>query len=205
MNLDPPSAPGHFPGESMYSFFDGASLKVAKNLIHTTGVRESLALFMEKNIPNTASEELLKIVLALNACNLNQTMKEEFVERAIGPLDRQDIVDDYVVEILREQDWIAIQDGAERMDKGLEILDMAEKLQIHWINEDDTNGPGPRYYCVKDVLRRLGNDRNFELHDALFEFIYLQHKQFIDYFRQLLEPAPAKDENREIPGERNWS
>jgi len=178
----------------MYSFFEGASLKVAKNLIRVTGVRESLSLFMEKNISNTASEELLKIVLALNACNLNQTMKEDFVAKEISDLDRQDIVDDYVVENLREQDWIPIKDGGERMDKGMEILDVAEKLQVHWINEEDTNGPGPRYYCVKDVLRRLGNEKNFDLHDSLFEFIYLQHKQFIDYFRQLLDPEPMEEE-----------
>ncbi len=175
----------------MFIFFEGASLKIAKNLIKITGMKECLLLFKEKNIVNVEKEDLLKQLLGLNTCNLMQTMKVYFADKSLDEDDRLDIIDDYVVENLRLQDWITIQDGAERMEKCQEILGIAEMLQLYWKDEKEkeAQGPGPRYYCVKDVLRHLGNEQNKELHDALFEFVYVQHKQFIYYFRSLMDPV----------------
>lgn len=172
----------------MYFLFEGASLKIAKNLIRVTGIQETLKLFREKNISNVGMEELLIQVLALNACNLIQTMKEDFVNKEVDSEDQQDITDDYTVENLRMLSLINVKDGADLMEKCQDILGIAEKLRVYWTSEDDPKGPGPRYYCVKDVLRRLGNEKNVELHDALFEFMYTQHKHFIHYFRTLLDP-----------------
>jgi|ERR1035441_8210546 hypothetical protein len=185
----------------MFSLFEGASLKIAKNLIKVTGFQESLALFQEKNLSSVGKDELLTQVLALNACNLLQTMKENFVDQEFDPEDRQDIVEDYVVENLRLQKWIVLNDGGVLMDKCQEILGISEKFRAHWMGEEDQTGPGPRYYCVKETLRKLGNEMNYALHDALFEFIYLQHKHFIHYFRTLLEPL----ENPAEPVPEVWS
>ncbi len=170
----------------MFTFFEGASLKVAKSLIQVTGLRESAALFKEIQISNVERDELLNLVLALNACNLAQTMKEDFIANEIDVFDSQDIVDDYVVENLRSPEWIMIRDGAERMELCLKIMGIVEELQIHWISHEDPKGPGPRYFCVTDLLRRLGSEKNTSLHDALFEFMYRQHTAFIKYFRVLL-------------------
>jgi hypothetical protein len=172
----------------MYFLFDGASLKIAKNLIRVTGVQETLKLFREKNISNVGIEELFTQVLALNACNLIQTMKEDFINKEIDSEDQQDITDDYTVENLRMLGLIDIRDGADLMERCQDILDIAEKLRVYWTSKDEPKGPGPRYYCVKDVLRRLGNENNFELYDVLFEFMYTQHKHFIHYFKTLLDP-----------------
>jgi len=173
----------------MFWLFEGASLKIAKNLIKVTGVQGTLSLFYQKNLSNIAPEEALKLILALNACNLMQTMREDFINKEIDPEDRQDIVDDYVVENIRQLTAIVARDGAERMDKCMEIMEVSEKLRAHWMGEEDHTGPGPRYYAVKDILRRLGNEANHDLHDALFEFMYTQHRHFIHYFKNLLEPA----------------
>src|SRR5581483_8170793 len=119
-----------------------ASLKIAKNLIKVTGVQESIVLFQEKNLSNVGRQELHRQVLALNACNLFQTMKEDFIDREIDAEDRQDIVDDYVVENLRLQKAIPYQDGAQLMDLCLEVQTLAERYRIHWIEErEEAGGP----------------------------------------------------------------
>jgi hypothetical protein len=190
----------------MFSLFEGASLKIAKNLIKVTGVQETFRLIQEKNLTTVGAPELLEQILALNACNLFQTMKEDFIEQQIDSEDRQDIVEDYIVENLRLQTAVPYRDGGHLMDLCLEVEALAEKYKVHWIEErEEASGPGPRYYCVKDLLRRLGNEKNFELHDALFEFVYLQHKHFIHYFKTLLEPiepspAPAPEESTGTSG-----
>lgn len=181
----------------MFTFFKGASLKIARNLIEITRLKDSFALFKEKDISLTGPSELIKLVLALNACNLIATMEEEFVAREISPEDRQDTVDDYVYEGLRVQSWVTFADGAQHMDLCMGILEVAGKLRSHW-EKGDPNGPGPRYYCVKDVLRRLGNEGNHDLQDALFEFTFTQHNEFIKYFHQLLTPtSPEEVQKRE--------
>jgi hypothetical protein len=183
----------------MFWLFEGASLKIAKNLIKVTGVQNTLTLFYQKNLSNVAPEDALKLILALNSCNLMQTMREDFINKEIDPEDRQDIVEDYVVENIRQLAVIQARDGAERMDKCMEIMDVSEKLRSHWMGEEDHTGPGPRYYAVKDVLRRLGNETNHDLHDALFEFVYTQHRHFIHYFKNLLEPSEGPLATNELP------
>jgi|SRR5581483_5664893 len=168
---------------------EGDSLEIARKLIHKTGLDESLAIFEGKNQSKEISpNDMLNWVLALSTCNLLQTMKVDFVGRELDPDDLQDIVDDYVVESLRRQNLLKLRDGAELMEKCEGILSSVGELEAHWASGEDPKGPGPRYYCVKDVLKRLGNTLNYDLHDALFEFMYLQHKYYIDFFRELLKP-----------------
>ncbi|HJT24069.1 MAG TPA: hypothetical protein VJ873_05800, partial [bacterium] len=85
---------------------------------------------------------------------------------------------------------VPLQDGADLMEKCQEILSVAEGLQVFWDGPEESKGPGPRYFCVKEVLSRLGDASNYDLRDAFFEFTYLQHKYFIDFFRELLKPKP---------------
>lgn len=171
----------------------GDSLRIAKDLIEKTGLQDSLILLKSvKRAQVVPPAELLKLLVALSACNLVQTMQEENIEKNLMPEDQLDVVDDYVVETLRRQGIMVLEDGAQIMEKCVEILYIVGELEIFWRNDDDPKGPGPRYYCVKEVLRRLGNEENFPLRDSLFEFMYLQHKYFIDYFVNLI--------NREKPG-----
>jgi hypothetical protein len=168
----------------------GDSLHVAKELIEHTGLQDSLILLESvKRSHTVSSDELLKLLLALSACNLVQTMKEDVIHREVLPDDQMDITDDYVAESLRRQNIMKMSDGAELMEKCVEILYLVGELEIFWRNDDDPMGPGPRYYCVKEVLRRLGNEENYPLRDSLFEFMYLQHKNFIDYFAKRLKQA----------------
>ncbi len=171
----------------MFAFFPGASFKIARNLIKVTGLKESLAVFQKNNFSNIGDAEVLKILIAVDACNLLQTMKEEFISHEISEDDLQDTVEDYVVENLKDQTVIACRDGADRMDQCQEILGIAAKFQDYW-HREDTKDPGPRFYCVKELLRRLNCQANTPIHDAFFEFVYEQHNRFNRYFRILLEP-----------------
>lgn len=175
----------------MFRFFPGASLKFALQLIQVTRVQESMALIQEKNLSQVAPEILFELTLALNVCNLSQTMNEEFIKKEVDSEDREDIVDDYVVQNLRFQNWIAIRDGAERMERCQKILVIAEKLGENWSKKDEPGGPGPRFYCVKDLLRRLGNEKNLVLQNELLNFVNLYHKHFQHFFKVLLEPFQA--------------
>ena len=177
----------------MFSLFEGASLKIAKNLIQVTGVQEALTLFCQKKLPHMPPEEAMELILALNACNLMQTMREDFIDHEIGPEDRQDIVEDFVVENIRRSSLFKAGDGAERMEKCLAIMEISERLRAHWLGEEDHTGPGPRYYAVKDILRRLNSEENHDLHDALFEFVQSQCEHFIQYFKDLLDKPGAPD------------
>jgi hypothetical protein len=173
---------------------NGDSLRIAKELIEKTGLQDSLILLESvKRSQTVPPGELLKLLLALSACNLVQTMQEEFIEKNLMPDDQLDIVDDYVVETLRRQRILVLEDGAQIMERCVDILYIVGELEIFWRNDDDPKGPGPRYYCVKEVLRRLGNEDNFSLRDTLFEFMYLQHKYFIDYFIKLLHLPKAEE------------
>ncbi len=175
----------------MFILKKNESLDISKKLVQNTGLKESLDLLKEKNHAGAVEPaELLRQILGLSACNLVRTMKESFIAREIMGEDQQDIIDDYVVESLRHQSLVGLKDGAERMDWCQEILSVAEGLQVFWDKTEDSKGPGPRYFCVKEVLSRLGDSLNYELRDAFFEFTYLQHKYFIDFFRALLKPPP---------------
>ncbi len=176
----------------MFSLFDGASQKIAKNLIMITGLKRSLAIYQEHNLSEIPADEVLMLLIGLDTCNLLQTVKEEFIAKEIKEEDLQDIVDDYVVEYLKQQETIVIQDGADRMTRCEEVMTIASKFQENWTQEDRKD-PGPRFYCVKELLRLLGNEKNTPIHDTLFEFIYEQHNQFIRYFRTLLEPFPSDE------------
>jgi hypothetical protein len=177
----------------MFTLNPHESLEIAKKLIQNTGLEASLAILREKyHIRDVGPEEMLKLVLALSTCNLVRTMKSEFIAQEIPEEDQQDIIDDYVVESLRRQVLLELKDGADKMEKCEAVLGVAKELQAFWNNTDDPKGPGPRYYCVKEVLRRLGDTMNYDLHDALFEFMYLQHKHYIDFFREFLKtPRPS--------------
>jgi hypothetical protein len=176
----------------MFTLFEGASQKIARNLIMITGLRRSLAIYQQNNLSDIPNDEVLMLLIGMDTCNLIQTLKEEFITKEISQEDIQDIVDDYVVEYLKQQDSIVIQDGADRMNRCQEALAIAVKFQENWTREDRKD-PGPRFYCVKELLRLLGNEENKPIHDTLFEFIYEQHNQFIRYFRTLLEPFPPDD------------
>lgn len=165
------------------------SLERAKKLIQAGSLEEHLDFFKKKGGSIKAPpSEILKWVLAMSACNLVRTMKVEFIAAKIPAEDQQDVIDDYVVESLRRQKLVKVKDGAEQMEMCQNILKATGELETFWLKgDDDPNSPGPRYYCVKEVLRRLGDEKNFDLHDALFEFMYLQYKQFLDYFRTFLQ------------------
>ncbi len=181
----------------MFSFSQGASLKMARSLIRVTGTREALALFLDKNLSTVDSQDLFIQLLALNACNLLQTLKEGFISDEINLEDGQDIVDDYVIETLRRQDWVKSRDGGELMDRCQEILGIAEKFQSNWEEGAEKPVLEPLYLSVMDVLRKFGSEGYFELQDSLYQFVNQQHQYFTHYFRNLLMPfgsveAPAE-------------
>ena len=176
----------------MLTLRTGDSHFIAKELIEKTGLQDSLILLEQVKRSNAIPpDDLLKLLLALSTCNLVQTMREEFIEKNLMPDDQLDIVDDYVAESLRRQNILKMSDGAELMERCVEILYIVGELEIFWRNDEDPKGPGPRYYCVKEILRRLSNEENFELRDSLFEFMYLQHKHFIDYFTKRMNQAQS--------------
>jgi hypothetical protein len=187
--------------EDMFFLNRGDSLDIAKKLIRNTGLEESLALLKQKNHSGAVEpEELLRLVLSLSACNLVRTMREDFVVQEIMGDDQQDIIDDYIVESIRKQKLVKLRDGAEIMERCEAVEAVAGELQRHWFDDDDPKGPGPRYYCVKDVLRRLGDETNHELQDSLFEFMYLQHKYFIDFFKDLFKSQDLPGSPPKTPG-----
>ncbi|SRR5579871_1582411 len=187
----------------MFILKNNESLDIARKLVQSTSLGESLDLLKEKNhSAGVEPGELLGQILGLSTVNLIRTMQVDFIAGEIVGEDRQDIIDDYVVESLRRQTLLALKDGAERMEKCQEILSVAEGLQVFWAEgTEEAKGPGPRYFCVKEVLSRLGDASNYDLRDAFFEFTYLQHKYFIDFFRALLKVAPAGGSQKIQEGE----
>lgn len=179
----------------MYILFAGASLKIAKNLIQTTGMKGCWAPFLEKSRGILDKEKLLKEILGLNTCNLSQTMKETAVDREIDAEDRQDLLDDYIVENLRLQDWISLRDGADRMAKCQEIEAVWERLRPHFNRTREAQGFKPRLEAVRDVMRHLGPGAPEPLEEALLEFVESHHRLFTGYFRALLEPFSKFEED----------
>jgi hypothetical protein len=165
--------------------FGEKSLETARQLILSSNLGESLDLFGPRDPGVTRGlPELLKWVLAMSACNLDRTMKLEGIAARMTEEERQDILDDYVMESLRRQKLQAFKDGGELMEKCQEVLEAAEQLGSFWYGTpQDPHNPGPRYYCVKAVLEHLGAQGRLNLHDALFEFMYVQYHHFLRHFQ----------------------
>jgi hypothetical protein len=171
-------------------FFDKKlnSLDIARQIIKNTGLDENLGILKQKRhaVP-MAPKEIVKRVLALSTCNLVQTMKADFIVREFPEEKRDAITRDYILESLRNQDLfkLAGKDEAEEIRQG--VMGIVAELERFWGGTDPQgSGPGPRYYCVKEVLTRLGGQQNYDLHDALFELMYLQYRHYLKYFGGLL-------------------
>lgn len=171
------------------------SLEIARKIIKNTGLDENLGIIQQKKHPVAAKpREFLKLVMALSTCNLVQTMKADFI---IGDLKeglRDEILLDYVKESLAKQDLIKLKGRAEVEEMRTAVMAVVNELQDFWKDGTDPqgSGPGPRYYCVKEVLKRIGGGPNLDLHDALFELMYLQHRHYINCFREILKKKPEQ-------------
>lgn len=165
------------------------NMEIARKLVLTAGIEETLRLILEKkNNTATSPLEKLKHILALAACNLGQSMKAEFIAQKLPQDLRTEIIRDYVMESIKFQNVVNLKNASEAEQMFGEVARIANELEIHW-KEEDPVGPGPRYYCVKDLLHRLGGETDFNMHDSLFELMYLQHKALIDFFRKFLEKS----------------
>ncbi len=168
------------------------SLIIAEKLIKKVDLDENLKLLKQKNHTGTVEpDEFLNLILALGTCNLVQTMKADFIQEKLQPALQYEITRDYVKESLDRQKLIKIK-SAEAEEKFYAVMRIVSELQMFWKESEDPTdgGPGPRYYCVKEILKRIGGETNYELHDALFELMYLQHKNYIDFFKgRLVKPA----------------
>ena len=166
------------------------SLEVAREIIKNTGLDENLGILKQKKyeVP-TPAKDVLKLVMALSTCNLVQAMKADFIIREITEEERGAITREYVLESFRKQDLIPLS-GKEEMEEVRQgVMAIVTELQEFWVGTEDPpgSGPGPRYYCVKEILGRLGGQQNYELHDALFELMYLQYKHYLSFFTGYLE------------------
>jgi hypothetical protein len=169
---------------------DSDSLQIARQIIKHTGLDENLGIIKQKRqLGKTEPRELLKLVMALSTCNLVQTFKAEFMAGDFTDQQRDDILRDYVMESFRNQDLVKLGGKEEAEQMRLAVMGIVGELQAFWDESEDPHGsgPGPRYYCVKEVLKRLGDQSNFDLHDALFELMYLQYKHYLKFLRDYLE------------------
>jgi hypothetical protein len=126
---------------------------------------------------------VLKLILSLSATNLAQTMRSDFIKKELSEEVRGAILREYVTESLRQQELIKLSE-AEIKALCPEVLAVVGELEAFWDDSEDPqgSGPGPRYFCVKEVLKRLGGEVNYELHDALFELMYLQYRHYYKFF-----------------------
>src|SRR5258708_12633369 len=132
------------------------SLDIARKIIKNTGLDENLGIIKQKKHLGTAEpKELLKLVMALSACNLVQTMKADFILGAFTLENRDSIVRDYVMESFRSQDLVKLDGKKEAEEVRQAVMEIVEGLLVFWNEEEDPqgSGPGPRYYCVKEVLK----------------------------------------------------
>ena len=164
------------------------SLEIARQIIKNTGLDENLGIIKQKKHAHEADPvRLLELVLSLSTTNLMQTLKSDFIVKKIPKENQDAIIRDYITESLRHQDLLKLK--REQIDtiKG-GVLVRAEELGKFWDESEDPkgSGPGPRYYCVKEVLKGLGGEVNYALHDALFELMYLQYRHYYRYFQSLL-------------------
>ena len=164
------------------------NLDSAERLVKLTNMQETLDIIKREKHPVQASpDEELKIILAVSTCNLAQTMLADFIAQRIDTGTRDEIIRHFMEESLRQQDLVKVKGGAETDKMRLEIMEIVRRLQKFWEEDDDPqgSGPGPRYYCVKEMLKRLGAEPGTGLHDALFELMYLRYKYYIDFFKAL--------------------
>lgn len=172
-------------------FFNKKDIKkeVAEKLVKLTNMQETLDIIKrEKHAVQAAPGEELKIILAVSTCNLMQTMQADFIAQRIDAATRNEIIRGFTEESLRKQDLVKVKSGSDMEAKRLAIMAIVEELRKFWSDGDDPqgSGPGPRYYCAKEMLKRLGAEPGTDLHDALFELMYLRHKYYIDFFKSLL-------------------
>src|SRR3974390_3233934 len=77
---------------SVFILKNNESLEIARKLVQSTGLGESLDLLKEKNYTaGIEPRELLKQILGLSTCNLVRTMQVDFIAEEIVGEDRQDI------------------------------------------------------------------------------------------------------------------
>ena len=165
-------------------------LEIARQIIKNTGLDENLGILKQKRHEVlVAPKEILTLVMALSACNLVQAMKADFITRNLTDEQREGIANEYILESFRKQDLIPLvgKEEVEEVRKG--VMEVVGELQKFWAGTEDPpgSGPGPRYYCVKEILGRLGGQQNYDLHDALFELMYLQYRHYLAFFKNYLE------------------
>lgn len=178
----------------MYLLFPGASLTIARNLIRVTGTPEIWATLRQESTSKAPPRNLWREVLGLNVCNLAQTMAEGSVDRELDPEDRQDVLEDFVMEILRSEKWVPTQDGAERMELCMEVLAVAERLKPHFSRTRIAQGLRPRQEAVRDLLFSLGMEKESGLQKTLTALIDTQHQRFVGYFKGLFEPFREEED-----------
>lgn len=183
----------------MYLLFPGASHKIAKNLIQVTGTQEIWTILRRQSTAKAPPRHLWKEVLGLNVCNLDQTMSEESADRELDPEDRQDILEDFVMEILRTEKWVQTKDGAERMELCMEVLEVAERLKVHFNRTRVAQGLKARPEAVRDLLSSLGLETEIGLQKTLLGLVEIQHQRFTDYFRTLFRPFAEEQEKGPEP------
>lgn len=162
------------------------TLDIAKAVIKNTGLDENLGILKQKNHASQAPPpQYLKLVMALSTTNLVQTLKSDFIVREIPEAKREGIVRSYIEESLKQQDLVKL--GKKEIPEMVEgVLAVVADLGKYWTDREEIGGPGPRYFCVKEALRRMGGEVNLALHDALFELMYLQYRHYLKYFKALL-------------------
>lgn len=164
------------------------SRDIARQIIKNTGLDENLGIIKQKNHAVAVGPgEQLKLVMSLSTANLVQTMKADFIVQAIPAETQQEIIREYIEESFHQQEVHKI--GKKEIEQASrEVLSVVGELGKFWVESEDPQGtgPGPRYYCVKEILRRLGGAVNHDLQDALFELMYLQYRHYFKYFQVLL-------------------
>jgi len=165
------------------------SQSIARQIIKQSGLKENLKILEEKHhLVPLPPQDTLKLVLALSTCNLVQTMKADFITQKLTEEARNDITGDYILESFKNQDMVKLRGNEEANALRLGVMEVVAELQKFWSSSEDPqgSGPGPRYYCVKEILARLGGEPNYVVHDALFELMYIQYRHYLDYFREML-------------------
>jgi hypothetical protein len=174
-----------------------AALRIAQRIVENTGLDGNLGIFTEQKYTGPAeTAELLKLVMALSACNLVQSMKADFIVKGFSQESLGEITRDFVLESLREQKLVPLEGKKAAGEMRLEIMKVVGELQEIWKKEEEGQGAGsgPRYYCVKEVLQRLGGKVNYGLQDALFALMCFRHQYYIRYFKEILGLTGAKRE-----------